>query len=224
MTLRIFANSSSSAGFNVKKVTDNSWQEKSITYNAAPAPGDQVGTSNKVASNDWVSIDVTPLLHGNGTFSIALVGIDFDRNQPGSSRRYKPCGSAAGRDCCTCNLNADPHFATQRNSDQDGCPNNHIHDPPHLTGTQPNPTATQPNPTATQAGDIQPGFPIRAMFFYPWFPEAWNQQGFNPFTNYTPSLGFYDSSSLSIIRSQINSMTYGNISAAIFFGGGRFQD
>ena len=47
----------------------------------------------------------------------------------------------------------------------------------------------------------QPTFPIRAAFYYPWFPEAWNQQGFNPFTNYTPTLGFYDSSSSSTIAS-----------------------
>jgi hypothetical protein len=42
------------------------------------------------------------------------------------------------------------------------------------------------------AQDSQPSFPIRTAFYYPWFPEAWNQQGFNPFTNYTPSLVFYD--------------------------------
>ena len=38
--------------------------------------------------------------------------------------------------------------------------------------------------SAAPAADTQPAFPIRAAFYYPWFPEAWNQQGFNPFTNY----------------------------------------
>jgi hypothetical protein len=47
---------------------------------------------------------------------------------------------------------------------------------------------------APAAQDSQPSFPIRAAFYYPWFPEAWNQQGFNRFTDYTPSLGFYDAS------------------------------
>ena len=28
----------------------------------------------------------------------------------------------------------------------------------------------------------QPGFPIRAAFYYPWFPEAWRQSGLSPFT------------------------------------------
>ena len=39
---------------------------------------------------------------------------------------------------------------------------------------------------ALRLQDSQPSFPIRAAFYYPWFPQAWNQQGFNPFTNYTP--------------------------------------
>ncbi|HLO29461.1 MAG TPA: DNRLRE domain-containing protein [Anaerolineales bacterium] len=63
--------------------------------------------------------------------------------------------------------------------------------------------------------DTQPSFPIRAAFYYPWFPEAWNQQGFNPFTNYTPSLGFYDGSSSTVIKQQIAAMQYGGIQAGI---------
>src|SRR5919108_4117390 len=38
------------------------------------------------------------------------------------------------------------------------------------------------------------GRPVRAAFYYPWFPEAWTQSGQRPFTNYRPSSGFYDSS------------------------------
>jgi hypothetical protein len=63
--------------------------------------------------------------------------------------------------------------------------------------------------------DTQPSFPIRAAFYYPWFPEAWNQQGFNPFTNYNPSLGFYDGSNSTVIRQQITAMQYGGIQAGI---------
>ena len=62
--------------------------------------------------------------------------------------------------------------------------------------------------------DPQPSFPIRAVFYYPWFPEAWNQQGFNPFTNYNPSLGFYDAS-LAVTRQHIAAMQYGGIQAGI---------
>ena len=62
--------------------------------------------------------------------------------------------------------------------------------------------------------DTQPSFPIRAAFYYPWFPEAWNQQGFNPFTNYNPSLGFYDASQ-TVTRQHIAAMQYGGIQAGI---------
>lgn len=62
--------------------------------------------------------------------------------------------------------------------------------------------------------DSQPSFPIRAAFYYPWFPEAWNQQGFNPFTNYNPSLGFYDASQ-AVTRQHIAAMQYGGIQAGI---------
>ena len=59
--------------------------------------------------------------------------------------------------------------------------------------------------------DPQPSFPIRAAFYYPWFPEAWNQQGLDPFTHYNPSLGFYDSIATDVIAQHIQSMEYGNI-------------
>jgi hypothetical protein len=62
--------------------------------------------------------------------------------------------------------------------------------------------------------DTQPSFPIRAAFYYPWFPEAWNQQGFNPFTNYNPSLGFYDASQ-AVTRQHIAAMQYSGIQAGI---------
>lgn len=69
--------------------------------------------------------------------------------------------------------------------------------------------------SAAPDADIQPTFPIRAAFYYPWFPEGWNQQGFNPYTNYTPSTGFYDGDLPSVINQQITAMQYGGIQAGI---------
>jgi hypothetical protein len=63
------------------------------------------------------------------------------------------------------------------------------------------------------AGELQ--FPIRAAFYYPWFPEAWNQQDMDPFTHYHPELGFYNQDNLSVIRQQIAEMEYGKIQAGI---------
>src|SRR5438128_4714068 len=65
------------------------------------------------------------------------------------------------------------------------------------------------------AADPQPAFPIRAAFVYPWFPEAWTQGGTTHFSNYTPSLGLYDSSDPSVIASQIAAMQYGGMDAGI---------
>ena len=74
-------------------------------------------------------------------------------------------------------------------------------------------------PTAAPAPSDTPptslAFPIRAAFYYPWFPEGWNQQGLNPFTRYTPSLGFYDSSSVPVIKSHVASMESADIQAGI---------
>lgn len=65
------------------------------------------------------------------------------------------------------------------------------------------------------APDVQPAFPIRAAFYYPWFPQAWTQRGFTPYTNYTPSLGFYSNDDASTLASHIAAMQYGNIQAGI---------
>ncbi len=62
----------------------------------------------------------------------------------------------------------------------------------------------------------QPRFPIRATFYYGWFPEAWNQEHVDPFTLYHPTLGFYNSGDPSILRNQIAAMRYAHISAAIY--------
>jgi hypothetical protein len=78
----------------------------------------------------------------------------------------------------------------------------------------PTPTPPPPTPSPTQPpGSLT--FPIRAAFYYPWFPEAWNQQGYNPFTRYTPTLGFYDSSSVPVIQSHVASMLGADIQAGI---------
>ena len=72
VTLRVFTNSSSSTGYEVRSVTDTSWGEGTINYSNAPAVGSVTGTSGGFATGTWTSVDITPLITGNGTFSIAL--------------------------------------------------------------------------------------------------------------------------------------------------------
>jgi PKD repeat protein len=76
-------------------------------------------------------------------------------------------------------------------------------------------TATPPQLTIVVGADPQPSFPIRAAFYYPWFPESWNQQGFNPFTMYTPTLGYYDSSASTTLSAHLAAFQYGKIDVGI---------
>jgi len=220
--LRIYANSSSASGFSVHKVANNSWKEKEIDYNNAPTVGSEVGTSNGFSSETWVETDVTSLLNSDGTISLALVGInDTAINLASrSDNHHKPqlLVDVASSASPTPTRTTAPSATATRTS------------PPGVTPTTtalPSVTVTNsPNPSSTPSADDQPGFPIRAVFYYPWFPEAWNQQGFNPFTNYTPSLGLYDSSSLSVVQNHISAMTYGRFNAAIlsWWGQGSHSD
>jgi hypothetical protein len=238
VTLRIYANSASSRGFEVYKVADNNWQEKQITYNNAPSYGDKIGTSTKFPANQWVEVEVSPLLSADGTVSIAITGINETAINLASrdDNNHKPellVEVSADADPIATSTN--PPDATATNPPLPSATATNPTDPtatnpslpsatasnpldPTATNT-PLPSATDTNPPAPSAtpplNNYQPGFPIRAVFAYPWFPEAWNQQGYNPFTNYSPSLGFYDSSSVSVIQNHISAMTYGNFSAAI---------
>lgn len=91
------------------------------------------------------------------------------------------------------------------------------------TTTAPPPTTTvvtEPPPTTTTTTTTPPElqnitFPARATFFYPWFPESWKQQGFDPFTMYHPSDGFYDSSNVAEIQKQVKAMEYGKFAVSI---------
>lgn len=64
---------------------------------------------------------------------------------------------------------------------------------------------TYPNPT----------FPIRAIFYYPWFPSAWNQLGYNPFTRYTPTQGYYSSDDNAALVQHMAWIRAANIDAVI---------
>lgn len=61
----------------------------------------------------------------------------------------------------------------------------------------------------------QPSFPIRAAFYYPWFPEAWKQSGIFPYTNYTPQLSYYSSIDPNILKQHLAMMQYANIQVGI---------
>jgi hypothetical protein len=81
-------------------------------------------------------------------------------------------------------------------------------------------------PSRSLAGPTRaaaPG-PIRAAFYYPWFPETWKVGG--KLTHYSPTLGLYSSASRSVEDAHIADLTYAGMDAAIssWHGPGHYTD
>ncbi len=55
--------------------------------------------------------------------------------------------------------------------------------------------------------------PATAAFYYPWFPETWVVNGAH--VSYTPTLGYYDSSTQSVVDSHIQALNYAKIKVGI---------
>jgi chitodextrinase len=76
LSLKVFATSSSSAGYAVRSVAGNTWSESALDWDNAPPIGSaNVGTSGAFASNTWTTAVVSPLINGNGLLSMAMIGI-----------------------------------------------------------------------------------------------------------------------------------------------------
>jgi hypothetical protein len=75
-TLRLYTHSPSNAGYQVHAVTDNTWNESTITYGNAPPIGDLITESEPFPAKQWTSVDLTPLVKANGTYSIVLITFD----------------------------------------------------------------------------------------------------------------------------------------------------
>jgi hypothetical protein len=71
-TLRIYANSASSLGVVASTVSNNTWTESTINYENAPPIGSSLNSSGSFGAGEWVTIDVTDYISGNGTYSLAL--------------------------------------------------------------------------------------------------------------------------------------------------------
>ncbi|TMM04351.1 MAG: hypothetical protein E6G10_05380 [Actinobacteria bacterium] len=68
-------------------------------------------------------------------------------------------------------------------------------------------------------------FPIRAAFYYPWFPETWGS-GSSKYTHYHPTAGYYSSDDTAVIARQLDELRYGRVDAAIssWWGQGHSTD
>ncbi len=71
-TLRIFSNLDSLHGFDLFTVPENNWNETTITYRNAPSFGRQLEFVASLNANSWATVDVTPIVIGNGIYSFGL--------------------------------------------------------------------------------------------------------------------------------------------------------
>ena len=53
-------------------VADNSWDEKTMTYNNAPPLGALISSSGSFGAGTWISLDVTSYVLGQGLYSLGL--------------------------------------------------------------------------------------------------------------------------------------------------------
>src|SRR4029078_1649204 len=73
-TLRIWATSAQTTGFDAYPVSDSSWTEACLPSATQPpaAIGAKLGSSGAVTAGTWKTIDVTALVTGPGTYSVVL--------------------------------------------------------------------------------------------------------------------------------------------------------
>lgn len=57
--------------------------------------------------------------------------------------------------------------------------------------------------------------PIRGAFYFPWYDEGWNQLGYEPFTVYTPTLGYYDQNDIAVLEQHFEWAVAANIDVFI---------
>jgi hypothetical protein len=73
-TLRLYAVDASSVGGSLRRVADNSWSESSVTWDTAPSPdAAELASLGEVVPGNWYQVDLTPLVTGDGAFTLAVV-------------------------------------------------------------------------------------------------------------------------------------------------------
>jgi uncharacterized repeat protein (TIGR01451 family) len=72
VTLRVFAETANSLGFQVHSVSDTTWSETGLDYTNAPSFGPAVDSSGPVQAGSWSSVDVSSIVPADGPVSFAL--------------------------------------------------------------------------------------------------------------------------------------------------------
>jgi len=71
-TLRVYANSAATSGYEIRSVSNTTWVESTINYNNAPAVGSVLGSYGSFGGGVWTSVDITTYVMGNGTYDLGL--------------------------------------------------------------------------------------------------------------------------------------------------------
>jgi hypothetical protein len=66
------------------------------------------------------------------------------------------------------------------------------------------------------ADTTQPAFPIRAAFYYAWYPEAWWRDPLFPYSLYHPSLEYYSAADAQVVRDHTAALRYAHLQAGIY--------
>jgi hypothetical protein len=72
------------------------------------------------------------------------------------------------------------------------------------------------------ADTSQPAFPIRATFYYAWYPEAWSRAAVFPYSRFQPTLDYYSADDAEIVREHLAALRYANLDAGIYSWWGPF--
>ena len=175
ITLRIYANSKSTAGLSVNKVADTTWQETTINYNNAPTLGSTLGSSAAVSATGWVVVDITSALQANGLLSLAVLttgstAINMSSRESGGNAPQLVVETSSGS-----KSHADPN--------QHSAPGYlYTNQPPasdgyrcaayHLTNQHPNSDRHIACPDFDLHGDIPTGVPHPGSFLLPLVPQV----------------------------------------------------
>ena len=89
--LKVWVSAGSSTGFVVRPVADSTWSETSTDWNNAPPIGStSIAATGRTTSGTWVTLDITPVVSGNGTFTVALTSSGASASSYGSRETSTP--------------------------------------------------------------------------------------------------------------------------------------
>jgi chitodextrinase len=74
--LMLLANSSSPQGLTALTVADNNWGELTTNFSNAPSMGNKLTSSEVTVTGEWITLDVTPYITGEGTFSFGITTLN----------------------------------------------------------------------------------------------------------------------------------------------------